>query len=79
MKIEDAIVERILEIAKDKKMTICDICLKAGMSPSNIYDLLHKRTKHSKINTIQRFCEGAGLTLGKFFSTEIFDNLDQED
>lgn len=79
MKIENAIVDRMLEIANDKKMSICDICLKAGMSPSNIYDLIHKRTKHSKINTLQKFCEGAGVTLGYFFSTSVFDNLDSED
>ena len=79
MKIENAIVDRMLEIANDKKMSICDICLNAGMSPSNIYDLIHKRTKHSKINTLQKFCEGAGVTLGYFFSTSVFDNLDPED
>lgn len=79
MKIENAIVDRMLEIANDKKTSICDICLKAGMSPSNIYDLIHKRTKHSKINTLQKFCEGAGVTLGYFFSTSVFDNLEPED
>ncbi len=79
MTIENAVIDRMLKISEEKKMSICDICLKAGMSPSNIYDLLHKRTKHSKINTIQKFCEGAGVTLGYFFSTKEFDNLEQED
>lgn len=79
MKIEKAVVDRMLEIAENKKMSICDICLKAGMSPSNIYDLIHKRTKYSKINTIQKFCEGAGVTLGYFFSTKVFDNIEPED
>ncbi len=78
MNINQAVIKRIEEICKEKKSTICDICLKAGMSPSNIYDLMHKRTKHSKVNTIANFCEGAGISLGEFFSNILFDNLDEE-
>ncbi|MCL2371002.1 MAG: helix-turn-helix transcriptional regulator [Firmicutes bacterium] len=79
MSINEAIIYRIKEVCELKDMSICDISLKAGKSPSSIYDLMHNRTKHSKINTIQRFCEGAGMTLGDFFSNPVFDNLDPED
>jgi len=79
MTLNEAVIKRMLELCKEKKMSVCDISLKAGMSPSNIYDLLHNRTKHSKINTIQRFCEGSGITLAEFFSSSFFNNLDIED
>ncbi len=79
MNINEAIIKRINEICEEKKSSVCDLCLKAGMSPSNIYDLLHKRTRHSKINTIAKFCEGAEITLGYFFNVELFNNLDDED
>jgi len=79
MNINEAVIKRINEICELKRMSISDISLKGGMSPSNIYDLMHKRTKHSKINTIQRFSEGAGMTLGELFNSSIFDNLEPED
>ena len=63
MKLNDAIVRRIEEVCKEKASNVCDIALKGGMSPSAIYDLIKGRTKCSKVVTVQRFCEGAGMTL----------------
>lgn len=79
MYINDAVIKRIYEICNEKQKSVCDISLRAGMSPSNIYALIHKRTQNLKINTIQRFCEGADITLGYFFTSALFDNLDPEE
>ena len=77
MKLNDAIVRRIEEVCKEKSSNVCDIALKGGMSPSAIYDLIKGRTKCSKVVTVQRFCEGAGMTLSEFFDRDYF--LDIED
>lgn len=79
MTITEAIAKRVIELCSERETNVCDVCLKAGMSPSNIYDILHKRTKHSRISTIQRFCEGAEITLEQFFASPLFNNLDFED
>ena len=78
MNINDAIIKRIDEICKEQNSNICDISLKGGMSPSAIYDLLKGRTKCSKVVTVKRFCEGAGITLSEFFDREYF-NVPEED
>lgn len=77
MKMNDAIVKRINEICKEKGLNICDASLRGGMSPSAIYDLVKKRTKCSKIITVKRFCDGAGVTLSEFFDREYFDDIDE--
>ena len=77
MNLNEAIIERIYEICEEKKMNICDICLKGGMSPSAIYDLIKKRTKCSKVITIKRFCEGAGITLQEFFDKDTFSSPEE--
>ena len=77
MTVNDAIVKRIYEICNEKQVNICDACLKGGMSPSSIYDLVKGRTKCSKIITVKRFCEGAGITLKEFFDREYF-NYEEE-
>ena len=78
MNLNDAIVKRINEICKERGSNVCDIALKGGMSPSAIYDLIKGRTKCSKVITIKRFCEGAGITLSEFFDRDYF-NIPEED
>ena len=78
MKLNDAIVKRIEEICKERGSNICDIALNGGMSPSAIYDLLKGRTKCSKVVTIKRFCEGAGMTLAQFFDKDYFNSPEED-
>jgi len=77
MKLNDAIITRINEICDEKGLNICDACLKGGMSPSAIYDLAKGRTKCSKVITVKRFCEGAGITLKDFFDREYFNDIEE--
>ena len=79
MKLNEAIIKRIEEICKEQGSNVCDISLSGGMSPSAIYDIIKGRTKCSKVITIQRFCEGAGITLSKFFDRDYFGGLEDEE
>ena len=76
MKLNDAIVKRIEEICKEKRSNVCDIALRGGMSPSAIYDIFKGRTKCSKVITVKRFCDGAGITLSEFFDRDYFQDFD---
>ena len=73
MKTRDAVIKRIHEICEQQKRTIDNICLAVGMSSSNIYALLKGRNKVPKVDTIKRFCEGAGITMQEFFTPEYFN------
>ena len=77
MQLNDAIKKRIDEICTEKGLNVCDACLKGGMSPSAIYDLFKGRTKCSKVITVKRFCEGAGITLTEFFDREYFNEMEE--
>ena len=77
MKLNDAIIKRIHEVCGEKNLNICDASLKGGMSPSAIYDLIKGRTKCSKVITVKRFCEGAGITLKEFFDREYFNDIEE--
>ena len=77
MKLNEAIVKRIKEVCKEKKLNICDACLKGGKSPSAIYDLIKGRTKCSKVITVKHFCEGAGITLKEFFDRDYFNDIEE--
>lgn len=79
MTTNEAIIKRILEICEEKEIKICDASLKGGMSPSNLYALIKGRTKCSKVVTIKRFCEGAGITLAEFFDRDYFNEMEDDD
>jgi hypothetical protein len=66
------------EVCREKKSNICDISLSGGMSSSAIYDLIKGRTKCSKVITVKRFCEGAGITLSEFFDRDYFNDSEDD-
>ncbi len=76
MKLNEAITKRINEICEQKGISVCEAALKGGKSPSAIYDLAKGRTKCSKVVTVQRFCEGAEITLSDFFDSDYFKDID---
>ena len=78
MNLNDAIMNRIDEICKERGSNVCDIALRGGMSPSAIYDLFKGRTKCSKVVTVKRFCEGAGMTLSEFFDRDYFNEPEED-
>ena len=43
-----------------------------------IYSILGEKSKSPEVATIKKICDGLGITLGEFFSTREFDELEQE-
>ena len=78
MELNNAIIKRIVEICEERGSNVCDIALNGGMSPSAIYDLIKGRTKCSKVITVKRFCEGAGITLSEFFDRDYFNEPEED-
>ena len=78
MRLNDAIIKRIKEICKDKKIKVGGATVSGGKSPSAIYDLMKGRTQCSKVSTIKSFCEGAGITLSEFFDRDYFNEPEEE-
>ena len=50
----------------------------SGVTPSTVYSLLDERRRDVSIITIKKLCDGLGISLGEFFSTPEFDELEQE-
>ena len=75
MTLNEAIIKRVNEICQEKNISLFKATLNGGKSPSALYDLLKGRTKSSTVQTIQRFCEGAGITLKEFFSADYFNSI----
>ena len=74
----DVVRDRILQLCESNGINInhlADIC---GLPPSSIKNILYGKSRNPKLLTIKMICDGLNMTLGEFFSTDEFDNLEQE-
>ncbi len=78
MDIKDVIVERFMELCGEKGIKINELATLSGVTPSTAYSMMDKSRRDISIRTIKKFCDGLEITLGEFFSTREFDNLEQE-
>ncbi len=78
MKVKQATVDRFQEIMKEHNIRPNELAHLSGVTPSTVYSMLDERRKELSINTIKKLCDGLEITLGEFFSAEVFDNLEQE-
>ena len=73
-----AIVNRILELCQERDISINRLGTISGVSQATINNITSKRNASTTVATIKKLCDGLEITLGEFFSTPEFDNLEQE-
>lgn len=78
MSVKDRVAERFSEICDERRIRPNELATLAGVTPSTVYSMLDRRRRDVSIVTIKKLCDGLGMTLGEFFSTPSFDNLEQE-
>lgn len=69
---------RILNLCEEKRMTINKLATESGVAPSTIKNILYGKSRNPGIVTLKMLCDGLGITIVDFFSTEEFSNLEQE-
>ncbi len=78
MSVKDVVVERFQTLCKKRGLSANELATLSGVTPSTVYSLLDFRRREVSISTIKKLCDGLGITLGEFFSTPEFDQLEQE-
>ena len=78
MDVKDAVVKRFNELFEERNMRINELANVSGVTPSTAYSMMDKSRRDISIRTIKKFCDGLEITLGEFFSTKDFDDLEQE-
>ena len=78
MDVKDAVVKRFNELCAQRNIKINELANISGVTPSTAYSMMDNSRRDVSIKTIKKFCDGLEITLGEFFSTEEFDNLEQE-
>ena len=78
MDVKDMVVKRFKELCMERNIKVNELANVSGVTPSTAYSMMDESRRDVSIRTIKKFCDGLEITLGEFFSTEDFDNLEQE-
>ena len=78
MNTKQAVAKRIIQICKERGMTINALAYLSGVSPSTIYSMLNEKSQNPGIVSIKKLCDGWEISLREFFDSELFDGLEQE-
>ncbi len=78
MSVKDVVADRIKTLCEERNIKINELANISGVTPSTAYSMMDVRRRDVSITTIKKLCDGLEITLGEFFSTPEFDNLEQE-
>ena len=78
MNTRDVVAARITELCEQKGMTLNELANQAGIPPTTVYSIFNLKCKNPGIVTLKKICDALEITLGAFFSTKEFDDLEQE-
>lgn len=78
MNISQATAKRILELCKEKGITVNKLSNISGVTQSTVNDIVNHKAKNIGIVTIKKLCDGFEITITDFFDAEYFRSLEQE-
>lgn len=78
MNIGTAVRERILELCAERDITVNKLATISGVTQSTINNIISGRNNSTTVSTIKKLCDGLDISISEFFSSPIFDNLEQE-
>ena len=78
MNVKDTVAIRFQQLCKERNIKINELAVLSGVTPSTAYSMMDSSRRDVSIVTIKKFCDGLDITLGEFFTTADFDNLEQE-
>lgn len=78
MNIGEAVKLRIVELCREKKITVNKLATISGLTQSTLSNIISGRNNSTTISTIKKICDGLEITIEDFFRSDLFKNLEQE-
>lgn len=78
MNTQSAVANRIIQLCREKNLTVNGLATVAAVPPSTVKNILNGSSKNPGIVTIKKLCDGLGISLVEFFDAPVFHKLEQE-
>ncbi len=76
--LEQAIRTRILNLAKERNITINKVATLSGLPHTTLLFFMNEETHDPRISTLLHICEAFDISLNDFFNDELFDGVKAE-
>ena len=74
----EAVRARIAELIAEQGITVNKLAIKSGITQSTLQNITGGRNHSASVSTVQKLCDGLGISLRQFFDSELFEHLEQE-
>lgn len=74
----EAVRLRIEELCQENEITVNKLATMSGITQSTLNNIVSGRNRSTTIGTIQKICDGLGMTIQEFFESNLFEHLEQE-
>ena len=78
MTIGEACKIRINELCRERGITLNKLAIISGITQSTLNNIMSGRNKSTTVSTVKKICDGLEITILDFFTSKVFDDLEQE-
>ena len=78
MRAGEAVRKRIRLICQEQSLTVNGLSSKCGVTQSTLSNIVTGRNRSATVSTLQKICDGLGMSLEEFFCHDLFRNVEQE-
>ena len=78
MNIGEAVRKRILQLCYERNISINKLSTMSGITQSTLNNIVSGRNHSTTVSTIKKMCDGLGISIQDFFSSDFFSDLEQE-
>ena len=78
MRVNEAVKIRILDLCRENHITLNKLSTICGITQSTLNNIVSGRNATTTVSTIQKICDGLEISILDFFSSPLFEHLEQE-
>ena len=78
MTVGEAVRQRIIQLCQERNITVNKLSGISGVTQSTVNNIVSGRNNSATVSTIKKLCDGLGITIEEFFTSELFTGLEQE-
>ena len=78
MRLSEAIRLRILELCQQNHITLNKVSTICGITQSTLNNIVSGRNATTTVSTVKKICDGLEITVLDFFTSPLFEDLEQE-
>lgn len=78
MTVGEAVRLRISELCQARNLSFNKLSMMSGVTQSTLNNIVSGRNNSATVATVQKLCDGLGITIEEFFTSPLFRNLEQE-